>query len=278
MNNNGKNIAPIGIFDSGFGGLTVLKEIVQTLPNYDFIYLGDNARTPYGTRSFNVVYQFTLEGVKKLFEMGCHLVILACNTASAKALRNIQQKYLPFNEPHRRVLGVIRPTTEIVGHHTRSKHVGILGTTGTVQSQSYIIEIQNSFPDLTVFQQACPLWVPLIENNEHCNDGADFFVKKYLDLLYKQSEEIDTILLACTHYPLLIKKIEEFNSKKAKILSQGSIVARSLKDYLDRHPEIDKICSRNKKIQFFTTDSSENFNEKATVFFEANITSKSIEL
>ncbi len=273
-----KNDAPIGVFDSGYGGLTVLQEIVKRLPQYQYIYLGDNARTPYGTRSFEVVYKFTLEGVKKLFEMGCQLVILACNTASAKALRNIQQKYLPVHAPEKRVLGVIRPTTELIGNFTTSKKVGILATSGTVQSNSYVIEIEHFFPEIEVFQLACPLWVPLIENNEHLNNGADYFVRKYVNNLMQQNVSIDTILLACTHYPLLSKKIRNQLDNKITVLSQGEIVAKSLEDYLKRHPELEQKCAKKSGIEFYTTDSAETFNNRASIFFEGKINAEHIEI
>src|SRR6185436_10056557 len=227
-----KAYQPIGIFDSGFGGLTVLKEIVKELPQYDFLYLGDNASAPYGSRSFETVYEYTLECVKHLFDKGCHLVILACNTASAKALRTIQQKDLPKIDPARRVLGVIRPTTEVVGNFSKTKHIGVLGTSGTVSSNSYPIEIEKFFPDVKVFQEACPMWVPLVENNEHHNHGADFFVKKNLHEIFAKGENIDVLLLACTHYPLLKERIEEYMPVGVKLISQGEIVADSLMDYL----------------------------------------------
>ena len=269
---------PIGIFDSGYGGLTVLGEIKNKLPQYDYIYLGDNARTPYGTRSFETVYKFTLESVTRLFEMGCRLVILACNTSSAKALRTIQQKYLPENYPERRVLGVIRPTTEIIGKITQTKNVGILGTSGTVSSNSYKIEINHFFPDINVYQQECPIWVPLVENNEHNNDGTDYFIKKYIDLLMQQEENIDTILLGCTHYPLLLDKINKYIKPGINIMVQGSIVARSLLDYLNRHPEIENKCSKKGITDFYTTDSSEQFDKRASVFYKEPIKSKHLEV
>lgn len=259
--------SPIGVFDSGYGGLTVLREIVKELPQYDYIYLGDNARTPYGTRSFETVYEYTLQCVRQLFNMGCPLVVLACNTASAKALRTIQQHDLPGIDPSRRVLGVIRPTTEIIGKISRTGHVGVLGTKGTVTSCSYPIEIEKFFPELKVYQQACPLWVPLVENNEYNGAGADYFIKKDIEALLSQSPEIDTILLACTHYPLLLNKIRQFVPPGIAILSQGEIVAESLKDYLERHPEIEAVCSKNGKRKFYTTDSPEDFDQHATVFF-----------
>jgi len=266
--------APIGIFDSGYGGLTVLKEISRVLPEYDYIYLGDNARNPYGTRSFEAVYQFTLECVNQLFSMGCQLVILACNTASAKALRTIQQKDLPWIDPNRRVLGVIRPTAEVVGLYSVTRHVGVLGTPGTIKSESYVLEIARFFPDLHVYQQACPMWVPLIENNEHLSPGADYFVKKYLDDLLSGNDKIDTVILGCTHYPLLIEKIQQYLSPSIRVISQGAIVAESLKDYLQRHPEIDEKCSKFSKVRFLTTDSAELFNGNASVFFGKEVFSE----
>src|ERR1700722_2824814 len=257
---------PIGVFDSGYGGLTILKDLENKLPAYDFIYLGDNARAPYGTRSFESVYRYTLECVKWFFDNGCPLVVLACNTASAKALRTIQQNDLPKMNPGNRVLGVIRPTTEIIGNLTKTNNIGILATNGTVQSNSYKIEIEKFFPGLNVFQQACPMWVPLIENNEHNSAGADYFVKEGIDKLMSQSENIDTILLGCTHYPLLINKIKQYVSPEIQIVSQGKIVADSLADYLKRHPEIDGRCSKSGEIVFYTTDSTEDFNNHAAIF------------
>ncbi|RCR69125.1 glutamate racemase [Larkinella punicea] len=258
---------PIGVFDSGYGGLTVLKSIVQQLSQYDYIYLGDNARTPYGTRSFETVYDYTLECVQHLFNKGCRLVILACNTASAKALRNIQQLDLPTLAPDRRVLGVIRPTTEVIGTYSKTGHIGILATRGTVTSESYVVEIEKFFPDLKVYQEACPMWVPLVENGEHNGPGADYFVQKHLDRLLQQSPEIDTLLLACTHYPLLLPKIRQFAPENLTILSQGDIVAKSLQDYLHRHPEIDAQCSKGRTLHFYTTDSAEEFEQKAGLFW-----------
>ena len=270
--------APIGIFDSGFGGLTVMKDIVSELPQYDYLYLGDNARSPYGTRSFETIYHYTLECVKYLFDQNCHLVILACNTASAKALRTIQQKDLPTINPNRRVLGVIRPTAEVIGNYSQTGHVGILGTSGTVNSQSYVMEIKKQFPELTVYQEACPMWVPLVENQEFDSDGADYFVKQHIDNILSQSKEIDTLLLACTHYPLLIDKMKQFVRDDITILSQGEIVAQSLADYLNRHPEIVENCSQNRTRRFLTTDSTEDFDAHANVFWGNNITSEFIEL
>lgn len=258
---------PIGVFDSGYGGLTVLKELVKELPQYDFIYLGDNARAPYGNRSFETVYEFTLACVKQLFTMGCRLVILACNTASAKALRNIQQNDLPNIDPARRVLGVIRPTAEIAGILSETKHVGIFATTGTVLSNSYVLEIEKFFPDVQVFQQACPLWVPLIENNEYDKPGADYFVQQYINGLLAQSAKIDTVILGCTHYPLLEKKIRQFLPQHIRIISQGGIVAKSLAAYLQRHNAIESACSKHATVRFFTTDATEMFDTHASVFF-----------
>ncbi|MCX6216678.1 glutamate racemase [Spirosoma sp.] len=263
---------PIGVFDSGYGGLTVLREIVQKLPQYDYIYLGDNARTPYGTRSFDTVYQYTLECVQHLFDRGCQLVILACNTASAKALRNIQQLDLPtlapgLDGPDRRVLGVIRPTTEVIGTYSKTGNVGVLATRGTVTSESYLVEIEKFFPDLHVFQEACPMWVPLVENGEYDSPGADYFVNQHIERLLAQAPGIDTILLACTHYPLLLDKIKQYAPPSTTILSQGGIVSNSLADYLVRHPEIDAKCSKHGHRTFLTTDSTEDFDRQATVFY-----------
>ena len=269
---------PIGVFDSGYGGLTVLKEIVTKLPQYDYIYLGDNARAPYGNRSFETVYRYTLEAVQWFFNQGCPLVILACNTASAKALRSIQQKDLPNIDPAKRVLGVIRPTTEIIGNYTKTGKVGILATNGTVASGSYPIEIEKFFPDLEVFQQACPMWVPLVENNEFKNEGADFFIKKNLEQVFAQSGDIDTLLLACTHYPLLKDKITQYLPKNVSLLSQGEIVANGLKDYLERHPEIETRCSKSQHRRFYTTDSTEDFDNHATLFFGQPVISQHVDL
>ncbi|WP_420151250.1 glutamate racemase [Spirosoma sp.] len=258
---------PIGVFDSGYGGLTVLREIVRKLPQYDYVYLGDNARTPYGTRSFDTVYQYTLECVRHLFDRGCRLVILACNTASAKALRNIQQLDLPALAPDRRVLGVIRPTTEVIGTYSQAGHVGILATRGTVTSESYLVEIAKFFPELNVVQEACPMWVPLVENGEYASPGADYFVKQHIDRLMEKSPAIDTLLLACTHYPLLLEKIRQAAPPNVTILSQGNIVAERLADYLLRHPEIEEQCSKQGRRTFLTTDSAADFDRQATVFY-----------
>ncbi len=265
---------PIGVFDSGYGGLTVLKEIVKELPQYSYLYLGDNARAPYGPRSFETVYHYTLQCVEWFFSQGCSLVILACNTASAKALRNIQQKDLPNIAPDKRVLGVIRPTTEVLGQYTHTNKVGIVGTTGTVQSQSYPIEIAKFYPDIKVYQEACPMWVPLIENNEYNNPGADYFVEKHLQNLLKQDADIDTLLLACTHYPLLMDKLRNFTPAHITILSQGEIVAKSLADYLQRHPAIENKCLQSGTLEFYTTDDTTDFDNKATIFWGDKVQSK----
>ncbi len=270
--------SPIGIFDSGYGGLTILREMVSRLPQYDYIYLGDNARAPYGPRSFDTVYRYTLQCVKWFFQKGCPLVVLACNTASAKALRTIQQNDLAKIDSSKRVLGVIRPTTEVIGNYSDSKHVGILATTGTVISNSYKIEIEKFFPEVKVFQQACPMWVSLVENDEYTGHGADFFVKKYINELIDQSSSIDTILLACTHYPLLHDKIREYTPADIKILNQGEIVAKSLANYLYRHPEIESILSQNSDREFYTTDSTEDFDRHAADFYGAGIRSLHIDL
>lgn len=269
---------PIGIFDSGYGGLTVLKEITKKLPQYDYIYLGDNARSPYGNRSFDTVYHYTLQCVKWFFDQGCSLVILACNTASAKALRTIQQNDLPLIAPDKRVLGVIRPTAEIIGTLSETKEVGVLATNGTVVSESYPMEIAKFYPDLKVYQEACPLWVPLVENNEHTSHGADFFVKKHLHSIFEKGETIDVLLLGCTHYPLLKEKIEEYLPVGVKLVSQGEIVAESLEDYLLRHPEMEVRCSKNGKRHFYTTDSTEDFDNHATIFYGEPVGSKHVDL
>lgn len=271
-------LKPIGIFDSGYGGLTVLKDIVGKLPQYDYIYLGDNARAPYGNRSFETVYHYTLQCVRWFFKQECPLVILACNTASAKALRTIQQNDLPNIAPGKRVLGVIRPTAEIIGNFSETKNVGILATNGTVTSESYPMEIAKFFPELKVYQEACPMWVPLIENNEHLSHGADYFVKKNMHSIFEKGEEIDVLLMACTHYPLLKEKIEEYLPVGVKLLSQGEIVADSLVDYLNRHPEIEACCSKNGVRTFYTTDSIEDFDNHAAIFFGKPVQSKHVDL
>ena len=270
--------SPIGIFDSGYGGLTVIKEIQALLRKYDFIYLGDNARAPYGSRSFETVYEYTLGCVEWLFKQGCPLIVLACNTASAKALRTIQQKDLPKYDDDRRVLGVIRPTAEIIGNYTKTGEIGILGTKGTVKSGSYLIEIEKFSPQVKAFQQACPLWVPLIENNEQGSAGADYFFKKDIELLLKNSPDIDTILLACTHYPLILNKIKTHLPEEINVISQGAIVAKSLQDYLTRHPEIDSKCSKHGRLEFFTTDSTDDFDKHSETFFGRRISSVHVDL
>jgi len=261
---------PIGLFDSGIWGLTILEKIKKQMPQYDYLYLGDNARAPYGSRSFDVVYEFTRQSVRKLFDMGCPLVILACNTASAKALRSIQMKDLPMWDPENRVLGIIRPTVEQIGELTKTRHVGILGTEGTIQSKSYPIEISKLFPDITVTGKACPLFVPLVENSEYDSDGADYFVQKYLSELLEKDNQIDTIILGCTHYPLLLPKIRKFVPEKMKIVSQGEIVAKSLADYLKRHTEMESKLTKRGHCEFFTTESVEKFKKSASVFLHEN--------
>ena len=271
---------PIGVFDSGYGGLTVLKEIIKELPSNDFVYLGDNARNPYGTRSFDVVYQYTLEAVKKLFEMGCPLVILACNTASAKALRTIQQKDLPIIAPDRRVLGVIRPSVEYVSEHTRNGHVGILATSGTVVSRSYPIELEkwSGGKVKVTTQQACPMWVPIVENNEIGTPGADYFIKKDIDALFAKDPDIDSLILGCTHYPLLIDSISKFIPSGVRIIEQGKIIADKLADYLCRHPEIASRCSRNGKVVYYTTENVELFNANAGQFMGKPVDARMISI
>ena len=279
---------PIGIFDSGYGGLTILHEIRQLLPQYDYLYLGDNARAPYGPRSFEVVYEFTRQAVFKLFSMGCHLVILACNTASAKALRSIQQNDLPLLDqgltasnltpPSKRVLGIIRPTAEIIGQLTQSRHVGILATEGTIKSQSYQLEIQKFAPDITVSGVACPFWVPLVEYNEMDSPGADYFVKKRIDQLLMTDSEIDTIILGCTHYPLLLNKILKYVPRGVKVIAQGEYVANSLADYLRRHPEMEQRCSKGAACRYLTTENAEKFKESALIFLHEHIDVQTVEL
>lgn len=256
----------IGVFDSGYGGLTILEKIRGLLPDYDYIYLGDNARTPYGTRSFEVVYEFTLQAVRKLFDLGCPLVILACNTASAKALRSIQQVNLPELDANRRVLGVIRPTVESIGNLTKTRHVGILATSGTIKSESYPLEIHKLYPDITVTGEACPMWVPLVENNEFQTQGADYFIKQHIERLLDKDPLIDAIILGCTHYPLLLDKIRQFTPAHIRIIAQGEYVAHSLQDYLKRHTEIDERCTRKGTCRFLTTESKEKFQESASIF------------
>lgn len=263
--------APIGVFDSGFGGLSILREIRKELPQYDYIFLGDNARAPYGNRSYQLVYEFTLQAVKHLFAQGCHLVILACNTASAKALRSIQQRDLHDLDPDRRVLGVIRPTVEEIGNLTRTRKVGLFGTPGTVQSLSYDIEIAKMHPDIKVFSHACPMWVPLVENRESDGPGADYFVKKDVDALMAQSNEIDSIILGCTHYPLLYDKIKKYAPANVNVIEQGPIVARSLKDYLKRHPDMEERCTKGGTCKYCTTEDASRFSPVASIFVNQTV-------
>jgi len=272
------NKQPIAVFDSGYGGLTVLRSIVEALPQYDYLYMGDNARAPYGPRSFEQVYQYTLQAVQWFFAQGCELVILACNTASAKALRTIQQNDLVNLGPHKRVLGVIRPTAEVIGQFSKKGHVGVLGTKGTVMSGSYKIEIEKFFPQTTVTQEACPMWVPLIENNEYESAGADYFVQQHIQQLLKKDANTDCILLACTHYPLLMNKILQFVPPHIKVIDQGAIVATSLADYLQRHPEMEERCSKNAQIRFYTTGDPTDFDEHGSRFFGNPVQSASCSL
>ena len=269
---------PIGVFDSGYGGLTILNSIRQQLPQYDYLYLGDNARAPYGPRSFDVVYEFTRQAVLRLFEMGCHLVILGCNTASAKALRSIQQNDLPQWDPERRVLGVIRPTAEVIGELTKSRHVGVLATEGTIKSESYNLEIQKLHPDVKVSGVACPFWVPLVEYNEADSPGADYFVKKRIDQIMAKDPEIDAIILGCTHYPLLMPKILKYLPEGVRIVSQGEYVASSLKAYLERHIEIERKCAKQGLVHYLTTENPEKFKESAQIFLKEEIQVKNITL
>lgn len=270
---------PIGVFDSGYGGLTILHEIRQLMPQYDYLYLGDNARTPYGTRSFEVVYEFTREAVQKLFGMGCHLVILACNTASAKALKTIQQNDLPKMEGQmRRVLGVIRPTAECIGKITHTRHVGILATSGTISSGSYPLEIQKLYPDIVVSGEACPMWVPLVENYEFDSPGADYFVQKRIGNLLRKDPQIDTIILGCTHYPLLLNKILKYTPRTVRIVPQGEYVAYSLKSYLHRHADMEALCTQGGTCRFLTTESPEKFVESASIFLRKPVEAERVVL
>ena len=268
------SLGPIGVFDSGYGGLTILRELRKSLPEYDYLYLGDNARAPYGSRSFEVIYRYTLEAVRELFKRGCPLVILACNTASAKALRTIQQKDLPDIDPTRRVLGVIRPTVEILDKVSQTGHIGVLGTPGTVASESYVIEVKKLFPDMEVAQQACPLWVPIVENSEAEGDGADYFVRKYIDELMEKDPLIDTFVLGCTHYPLLIDKIRRYAPAGIRILEQGQLVAESLKDYLVRHPEMERRLEKGGRVEFLTSENPEKFDALASLFTHHGVRSQ----
>ena len=269
---------PIGVFDSGYGGLTILDKIREVLPEYDYIYLGDNARAPYGTRSFEVVYEFTRQAVNKLFDMGCHLVILACNTASAKALRSIQMNDLPGIDPARRVLGVIRPTVECVGEISKNQHIGVLATAGTIKSESYPLEIHKLFPEIQVSGTACPMWVSLVENNESQDEGADYFIRKYINQLLSKDPQIDTVILGCTHFPILLPKIRQYIPEHISVIAQGEYVAESLKDYLKRHPEMNAKCTKNGNCQFYTTEAEETFSESASTFLKQQISVKHITL
>lgn len=269
---------PIGIFDSGYGGLTILHGIRQLLPQYDYLYLGDNARAPYGTRSFDVVYEFTRQAVVRLFEEGCQLVILGCNTASAKALRTIQQQDLPQLDAKRRVLGVIRPTAEIIGQLTRTRHVGIFATEGTIKSQSYNLEIQKLFPDIQVTGVACPFWVPLVEYNEADSPGADYFVKKRIDQLLRADSEIDTVILGCTHYPLLLPKIHRYMPRGIRIVSQGEYVAEALKNYFERHQDMEQLCTKGGSTRYLTTENPDKFREQAQIFLHEPVVVEKIML
>lgn len=269
---------PIGVFDSGYGGLTILSEIQKLMPEYNYCYLGDNSRAPYGSRSFDIVYEFTKQAVETLFDMGCNLVILACNTASAKALRTIQQKDLPLINPEKRVLGVIRPTAEVVGHITKSRHIGVLGTIGTIQSESYPIEVSKLFPDIEVTSEACPMWVPLVENKEYDTPGADYFVKKNIENILLKDPEIDTLILGCTHYPLLLGKVNSFLPEGVIALPQGKYIAESLKDYLFRHPEMDEGCLKEGQTRYYTTESVQKFSEAATIFLNKKVDVERINL
>ena len=269
---------PIGVFDSGYGGLTILDKIREVLPEYDYIYLGDNARAPYGTRSFEVVYEFTRQAVNKLFDMGCHLVILACNTASAKALRSIQMNDLPQIDPARRVLGVIRPTVECVGEISKNQHIGVLATAGTIKSESYPLEIHKLFPEIQVSGTACPMWVSLVENNESQDEGADYFIRKYIDQLLSKDPQIDTVILGCTHFPILLPKIRQYIPDHISVIAQGEYVAESLKDYLKRHPEMNAKCTKNGNCQFYTTEAEEKFSESASTYLKQQISVKHITL
>ena len=267
---------PIGIFDSGYGGLTILHGMRQLLPKYDFLYLGDNARAPYGPRSFDVVYEFTRQAVVRLFEMGCHLVILGCNTASAKALRTIQQNDLPHIDPSRRVLGIIRPTAEVIGQLTTTRHVGVLATEGTIKSESYTLEIQKLYPDIVVSGVACPFWVPLVEYNEADSPGADYFVKKRIDQLMLLDSKIDAIILGCTPYPLLMPKIVKYVNPGVRIVPQGEYVADSLLDYFRRHPEMEAKCTKNGSVHYLTTENPDKFKESAQLFLHEDVEVKNI--
>lgn len=272
------NAGPIGIFDSGYGGLTILHGIRQFLPEYDYLYLGDNARAPYGPRSFDVVYEFTRQAVARLFELGCHLVVLGCNTASAKALRTIQQHDLPRLDPERRVLGIIRPTAEVIGSLTRSRHVGVLATEGTIKSESYTLEIQKLHPDIQVTGVACPFWVPLVEYNEADSPGADYFVKKRIDEIMRRDPQIDALILGCTHYPLLMPKILKHLPAGVRVVPQGEYVAESLKRYFERHPQMEQRCSKSATTRYMTTENPDKFKEQAQLFLHEPVEVEKITL
>jgi len=272
------NKAPIGVFDSGYGGLTVLSELRKTMPENDFIYLGDNARAPYGTRSFDVVYEYTLQAVKYLFDQGCHLVILACNTASAKALKTIQQNDLQHLDPNKRVLGVIRPCTEMIDELSTTKHVGVLGTSGTVKSESYVLEIEKLHPHIKVTQEACPMWVPLVENNSFNSVGGEYFIKENVESILSKDENIDALILGCTHYPILMEQIKSCVSNSVKVIAQGEIVAEKLVDYLQRHPEMDVKCSRKGLTKYYTTENTGSFEAKASLFLDEEIAAEQVHL
>lgn len=273
-----RSAGPIGVFDSGYGGLTIYDEIKKLLPQYDYIYLGDNARTPYGTRSFDVVYEFTRQAVRYLFQQGCQLVILACNTASAKALRTIQQVDIPSLDPNRRVLGIIRPTVECIGDMTVSRHIGVLATEGTVKSHSYPLEIRKLYPDIEVTGEACPLWVPLVETNEYACEGADYFVKRHVERLLERDPEIDTIILGCTHYPILFEKIRKYTPENVKLVTQGAAVASSLKTYLGNHPQLETLCTKGGTTLFCTTETDGKFGDQASLFLNHPIEVKTVTL
>lgn len=269
---------PIGVFDSGYGGLTILEKLREVLPQYDYLYLGDNARAPYGSRSFDVVYQYTRQAVMTLFEQGCNMVVLACNTASAKALRSVQQLDLPKIDPDKRVLGVIRPTVEKIGDITKSRHVGILATTGTILSHSYDMEINKLFPDIRVTGQDCPMWVPLVETFEFNSPGAHYFIQKRINQILERDPEIDTLVLGCTHYPLLLEQIKKYTPANVNIVVQGEYVANSLKDYLQRHRNMEKMCSKNGTCRFLTTEECGKFNSVACRFLKEDVCASRISL
>lgn len=278
MSNKMSKKAPIGVFDSGYGGLTVLSELRKAMPENDFIYLGDNARAPYGTRSFDVVYEYTLQAVKTLFDKGCHLVILACNTASAKALRTIQRNDLQSIDPNKRVLGVIRPCTEMVDEFSTTKHIGVLGTNGTVKSESYVLEIEKLHPHITVTQEACPLWVPLVENNAFKSEGGEYFIKENVKSILSKDSKIDTLILGCTHYPILMEQIIKFVPDSVKVIAQGEIVADKLVDYLQKHSKMADKCSKNGVVKYYTTENPRSFEETASLFLDEKIVAEQIHL